>query len=153
PRKARAPADLAGRIDAERLQETQIFDVDPEGRLLGNSPAAVVGLGRRLPPPRPGARRAAIDADLRVENHVEVVSLVADALDGVVHATRARDGLIDRLPQLLQHLAKMIVQFHGRGDYRLRFREASRRIRRRVHAMLTYLAQRVPARKSVSMSR
>src|SRR5205823_7869689 len=70
PRKARAPADLAGRIDAERLQETQIFDVDPEGRLLGNSPAAVVGLGRRLPPPRPGARRAAIDADLRVENHV-----------------------------------------------------------------------------------
>ena len=79
-----------------------------------------------------GARRerdralALVHADLRVEHHVEVVPLVADLLDRVVHAPRARDRLVDRLPQLLEHLAEMIGEFHGRSDYRFRFARESR---------------------------
>ena len=77
---------------------------------------------------RRGLARAAlalVHADLGVENHVEVVALVADPLDGIVHAARARDRLVDRLAELLQHFAEVIREFHVRGDYR----SAARRIK------------------------
>src|SRR5262249_19713947 len=146
PRQRRPSPDLPGRVDPDGLQEPQVLDVDPEGRLLGLAGAVAVavsvsvsGVPRRLPLAARRARRAAIHADLRVENHVEVVTLVAAALDGVVHAARARDGLVDRLPELFEHLPKVIVQFHDRGDYRFRFREASRLFPDRVRAILWQL--------------
>ena len=60
----------------------------------------------------------AVHADLRVEDHVEVVALVADLLDRVVDAARAGDRFVDRLAELLEHRAEVVVQFHVRGDYR-----------------------------------
>ncbi len=126
-RRACADADLARRIDAQRLEEAEILEVDAERRALARSLDLFgLGGGRHGGPARPAAALALVHADLRVENHVEVVAFVADALDGVVHPARARDRLVDRLAQLLEHFAEVIGEFHVRGDYRFLFRRESR---------------------------
>src|SRR5262249_3945247 len=116
-----AVSDLDGRIDADRPKKVQILQVHAKrGALLVRRWGAFPGGS--------AAARAAelLHADLGVEHHVVVVALVADPLDGVVHAAGPRDRLVVPLSELLQHLAQMVVQFHDRRDYRFRFREASR---------------------------
>src|SRR5262249_54010466 len=120
---------LARGVDAKRLQKPQVLEVDPEGGALAGVRDFFLRLrGRQRPDaaPPPGPPLALVHADLRVEDHVEVVALVTDLLDRVVHAPRARDRLVDRLTELLEHRAKMIGEFHGRSDYRFRFRKNSR---------------------------
>src|SRR4030095_3835755 len=89
----------------------------------------LLGLGRRQGRGTAAGARAAlalVHPDLRVEDHVEVVSLVTDLLDGVVHAPGAGDRFVDRLTELLEHRAEMIGEFHDRSDYRFRFRKNTR---------------------------
>jgi len=125
-----ARAHLAGRIDTQGFQDAEVLDVDPERGALLDERLVLIRLrrdGGAAAAAAPGL--AAVDSDFRIENHVEVVALVADALDGLVHAAGARYGLVDRLPELFQHLAELVVQFHGRGDYPLRFSKASSLLR------------------------
>src|SRR5262249_43121160 len=110
-----SPANLSRRVDANGFQEPQVLDFDSKGRSLRRGGSFVLtGVGCRHGTPA-APRFAAVDPYLRVENHVEVVAFFADPLNRVVHSTRAGDRFVDRLAEILQHLAKMIVQFHCPG--------------------------------------
>ena len=120
-----ADADFAGGIDPQGFEEAEILEVDAERRALARS-LDLLGLAGRQDSPRAAAAFALVHADLRIENHVEVVALVANALNGFMHAPGARDRLVDGLAELLEHFAEVIREFHVRGDYRVLFRRESR---------------------------
>src|SRR5262249_43115659 len=116
-----ARPDLTSGVDADGFQEAKVLDVDTEGGPLARREELLGARVFALDQPPCVAGFPAIDSDLRVQNHVEVVALFPDPLDRVVHATRTGDRFVDRLPELLEHFAKVVVQFHGRSDYRFRF--------------------------------
>src|SRR5437763_12012005 len=98
-RDAAHVAHLPCRVDAEGAEKREVVDVDAELNFL-------VALDDQL---RGGLfgewlvlRAMFVQTDSRVEDDVEVVAFVANALNVPVDIVRGRDRLIDRRPELAQ---------------------------------------------------
>src|SRR4051794_94384 len=99
---------LSGRIDAESAQEREVVHVDAELHLavaLDQHARGWFGRGRF-----DVIAVEAVQADGGIENHVEVVALVADPLNVFVDVVGARDRIVDGRPELLQELLDFVVQ-------------------------------------------
>jgi len=132
------------RIDADGFQEVEILQVHPErGALLADRFVRPDGV--LLP------ASFALDAHLGVQDHVEVVAFVPNPLNGVVHAARSRDRLVDRLAEILQHLTKVIVQFHAAAIIASAFGERQGRSGRRCwYTELSLFGKALPGSRVVS---
>src|SRR5438876_124403 len=98
-------AHLSRRVDAEGAKKRQVVDVDAELDFL-------VALDDQLRRRRCGVLIIAVvfvQTDGRVEDHVEVVALVADALDVAVDVVGAGDRFVDRRSELTKKLLDFVV--------------------------------------------